>query len=123
MNVVQNYNMTNCQLRDNKTAFKANISEPLKKDLLKELNQDVGNIYLSRLTKKFSYIPMNVTVQDIINRGGRSHVTLKYKNILRTYPLSSEGSKLEIVESLLKKPRREASLLSRISNLLFGISH
>ena len=121
MNTIQNYGTTNFQV-DNKLSFKANISEPLKKKLLNELNQNVGEKYLGRLTRRLKNIPAEFTVEDIINTNkGTSFVRLNYAGDSRTFEIFRNGNKLDIIEGLLKKDEHGTSQLSEFAYRLFGI--
>ena len=122
MNNIQNYCITNYQVGNNKVAFKANVSEPLKNELLNELKQNVGEKYLSRLIRKLENIPAEFTVQDVINTNkGTSFVRLNCNGESKAFEISSNGNKLDIIEGLLKKDKHGTSQLSEFAYRLFGV--
>ena len=126
MNDIQNYGSVNVNANygqlNNKLAFKANISEPLKNELLKGFTLNTGKKYSGRLTRRLEKIPVKFTVEDIdIANKGTSLVRLNYNGDIRTFEISGNGSKLDIIEGLLRKDKNGTSQLSEFAYRLFGI--
>ena len=126
MNDIQNYGSVNVNANygqlNNKLAFKANISEPLKNELLKGFKLNTGKKYSGRLTRRLEKIPVKFTVEDIdIANKGTSFVRLNYNGDIRTFEISGNGSKLDIIEGLLRKDKNGTSQLSEFAYRLFGI--
>ena len=124
MNSIQNYGMTNFNA-GNRLAFKANLAEPLKDTIVKELDA-AGKERLDKAVEKLANIkPYDCTIQDIIIsscKKGMSIVRICCNGSSKTFEIfSNNKSKLDIIEGLVHENESETSRLSEFVCRLFGI--
>lgn len=102
--------------------FTANITGALQKELLKELRPDIGQKYLSRLSRRLERIPADVTIQDLEHTNkGTTFVRLNHSGDSKTFEVESNGNNLDVIEGLLEKDKSGTPKLSEFIYRLFGI--